>query len=80
MRLMESQVSAVAEKVSALKTAEYFAERRDRADFDAFDRAIDIQIGRIRKKIRDDVKSPKLIKTIRGVGYMFCGKTDTQPN
>jgi hypothetical protein len=30
--------SAVAEKVSALKTAEYFAERRGRADFDAFDR------------------------------------------
>jgi hypothetical protein len=30
--------SAVAEKVSALKTAEYFAERRGRADFRAFDK------------------------------------------
>lgn len=30
--------TAVAEKVSALKTAEYFAERRNRADFRAFDR------------------------------------------
>lgn len=30
--------SAVAEKVSALKTAEYFSDRRNRADFEAFDR------------------------------------------
>ena len=30
--------SAVAEKLSALKTADYFATRRGRADFDAFDR------------------------------------------
>jgi DNA-binding response OmpR family regulator len=45
--------------------------------FDAYDRAIDIQIGRIRKKIGDDSKSPKLIKTIRGIGYMFSGKTET---
>ncbi|HRJ13261.1 MAG TPA: helix-turn-helix domain-containing protein [Alphaproteobacteria bacterium] len=44
-------------------------------EFDAYDRAIDIQIARLRKKIRDDSKSPKLIKTIRGVGYMFAGET-----
>ena len=44
-------------------------------DFDAFDRAIDIQIGRIRKKINDNPRSPALLKTIRGVGYMFCGES-----
>ena len=48
-------------------------------DFDAFDRAIDIQIGRIRKKLGDDSKSSTLIKTVRGVGYMFSGKTDVSP-
>ena len=44
-------------------------------DFDAFDRAIDIQIGRIRKKINDDARSPVLLKTIRGVGYLFAGES-----
>jgi two-component system OmpR family response regulator len=44
-------------------------------DFDAFDRAIDIQIGRIRKKINDDPRSPVLLKTIRGVGYLFAGES-----
>ncbi len=42
-------------------------------DYDSFDRAVDIQIGRLRKKLGDDPKSPRLIKTVRGVGYMFIG-------
>lgn len=42
--------------------------------FDVFDRAIDIQIGRIRKKIGDDPKNNTLIKTVRGAGYMFSGE------
>ena len=37
--------SAVAEKVSAMKTAEYFADRRGRADFRAFDRIINRKRG-----------------------------------
>lgn len=43
-------------------------------DYDSFDRAVDIQIGRIRKKLNDDPKDPQYIKTVRGVGYMFCGE------
>lgn len=34
-------------------------------------RAIDIKVTRIRKKIRDDAMMPEMIKTVRGVGYMF---------
>ena len=44
--------------------------------YDVYDRAIDIQIARIRKKLQDDSKSSELIKTVRGVGYMFCGQTE----
>lgn len=39
-----------------------------------FDRSIDNQVSRLRKKIEDDPKSPKLIKTVRGGGYVFTGK------
>jgi two-component system, OmpR family, response regulator len=36
-----------------------------------FDRSIDVQVGRLRRKIEDDPKNPSLIKTVRGGGYMF---------
>ncbi len=38
---------------------------------DAFDRAVDVQVGRLRKKIESDPKEPEYIKTIRGGGYQF---------
>lgn len=61
----------------ALSREHLFELTRDN-DFDAYDRAIDIQIGRLRRKLRDDPKSPKIIKTIRGIGYMFCGETTAE--
>jgi len=40
-------------------------------DAQPFDRAVDVQISRLRKKIEPDPKNPTLIKTVRGGGYMF---------
>jgi two-component system OmpR family response regulator len=37
----------------------------------AFDRAIDIQISRLRQKLNEDARSPKIIKTVRNEGYML---------
>ncbi|WP_041633388.1 response regulator [Magnetospirillum gryphiswaldense] len=36
-----------------------------------FDRSIDIQVSRLRRKLNDDPKEPQLIKTVRGGGYLF---------
>jgi len=36
-----------------------------------FDRTIDVQVGRLRRKLEDDPRSPALIKTVRGGGYIF---------
>jgi two-component system, OmpR family, response regulator len=36
-----------------------------------FDRTIDVQVGRLRRKLDDDPQNPTLIKTVRGSGYMF---------
>jgi DNA-binding response OmpR family regulator len=40
-------------------------------DPDAFDRAIDVRITRIRRKIEPDPGNPKVIRTVRGAGYLF---------
>ena len=37
----------------------------------SLDRTIDVQVGRLRRKLNDDPKQPHLIKTLRGAGYMF---------
>lgn len=42
-----------------------------RDDF-PFDRSIDVRISRIRKKIEEDPKNPRLIKTVYGAGYLFA--------
>jgi DNA-binding response OmpR family regulator len=44
------------------------AEARDR---EAFDRAIDVRITRIRRKIEPDPAHPTVIRTVRGAGYLF---------
>ena len=36
-----------------------------------FDRTIDVQVGRLRRKLEDDPDNPTLIKTVRGTGYIF---------
>ncbi len=40
-------------------------------DWDPFDRSIDIRITRLRRKIETEPSKPQIIKTVRGVGYMF---------
>lgn len=40
----------------------------------AFDRSIDIRLGRLRRKIEKDSRNPELIKTIRNSGYIFTAK------
>jgi DNA-binding response OmpR family regulator len=36
-----------------------------------FDRTIDVQVGRLRRKLEDDPQKPTMIKTVRGTGYIF---------
>lgn len=40
-------------------------------DSSPFDRSIDVQISRLRNRLQDDGKSPQLIKTVRGAGYIL---------
>lgn len=43
-----------------------------------FDRAIDVQIARLRRKIEVDPASPELIKSVRGAGYLFSARVARQ--
>lgn len=45
-------------------------------DLDAFDRSIDVHVSRIRAAIEDDVRQPKRLITVRGIGYVFARISD----
>ncbi len=47
-------------------------EARDR-NYDVFDRSIDVHISSLRKKLHDDPKEPRFIRTVRSAGYMMVG-------
>ncbi|MGZ5138580.1 MAG: response regulator [Burkholderiales bacterium] len=41
-----------------------------------FDRAIDVQVSRLRHRLSEDAKEPSIIKTVRGEGYVFAAHVE----
>jgi DNA-binding response OmpR family regulator len=54
-----------------VKTREQLIEEVADREWDVFDRAIDMHISTLRKKLDDDPKEPRFIKTVRGYGYQL---------
>lgn len=50
---------------------DHIMDRLKGNDWSPFDRSIDTLVARLRKKIEGDTEHPRLIKTVRGVGYVF---------
>lgn len=55
---------------------EYIMDQMNGPDWTPFDRTIDNQVARLRKKIEPDPNNPKIIKTVRGVGYMLAADVE----
>lgn len=51
-------------------------ELQDRSDEASFDRAIDVRVSRLRSKLKDSPKDPKIIKTVYGAGYILISDAD----
>ena len=45
---------------------------------EAYDRAIDVQVSRLRQRLRDDRREPELIKTVRGEGYVLAASVEAR--
>lgn len=59
-----------------VKTRERLIEEVSARRFDVFDRSIDVHVSSLRKKLGDDARNPRFIKTIRGVGYSLHEPAD----
>ncbi len=62
----------LAERAGRVLSREQIMELARGNSEDAFDRSIDVHISRIRQKLGDDPKRPRLLKTVRGVGYLYA--------
>jgi two-component system phosphate regulon response regulator OmpR len=62
---------AFAERPNRVLSRDQLLELAHNRDWEPFDRSIDIRIARLRRKIEEDPSEPKILKTVRGAGYVF---------
>jgi DNA-binding response OmpR family regulator len=63
---------AMAERAGRVLTRDQIMAAVRGRELEAFDRSIDVHMGRIRMAIEEDQKAPERILTVRGVGYVFA--------
>ena len=64
-------LATLARAKGRVKTREQLLEDIADRNYDVFDRSIDVHISALRKKLGDDPKAPRFIKTVRTAGYMM---------
>jgi two-component system OmpR family response regulator len=61
----------LAEHPQQVLSRDFLLERTHGRESGPYDRSVDIQLSRLRRKVEDDPKDPRIIKTVRSGGYMF---------
>jgi len=62
---------ALLENAGRVLSRDFLLEHTRGREAGPFDRTIDVQIGRLRKKLEADVDDPQIIKSVRGAGYIL---------
>jgi DNA-binding response OmpR family regulator len=65
---------ALAERAGRVLSREQLMELAKGNAEESFDRSIDVHVSRLRHKLGDDPKRPRLLKTVRGAGYLLAGE------
>jgi DNA-binding response OmpR family regulator len=65
-------LKALAERAGRVLSRERLLDLAKGSAEEAFDRSIDVHISRLRQKLGDDPKQPRLLKTVRGAGYVLA--------
>jgi DNA-binding response OmpR family regulator len=69
-------LAALVESPNRPLTRDQLLDRTRSREWSPFDRSIDVLVARIRKKIEDDPTNPRLIKTVRSVGYVLSAQVE----
>lgn len=63
---------ALAERANRVLSREQLVDIVRGSAEEAFDRSVDVHISHLRSKLGDDPRNPRIIKTVRGIGYMLA--------
>ena len=66
-----SLLKVMVENAGKVLSRDFLLEQTRGREAAPFDRTIDVQVGRLRKKLEVDAEDPKLIKSVRGAGYIL---------
>lgn len=64
-------LTALARARGRVKTREQLLEAIADRNYDVYDRSIDVHISCLRRKLGDDPREPRFIRTVRSAGYML---------
>ncbi len=62
---------SLARACGRVKTREQLLREVSARELEVFDRSIDVHISSLRRKLGDDSKNPRWIRTVRAAGYMM---------
>jgi DNA-binding response OmpR family regulator len=65
---------ALAERAGRVLSRERLMELATGSAEESFDRSVDVHVSRLRHKLGDDPKRPRILKTVRGAGYVLAGE------
>ncbi|MFG6465791.1 response regulator [Roseateles sp. BYS87W] len=64
-------LAALVQHAGRVLSRDFLLEQTRGREAAPFDRTIDVQVGRLRKKLEADAENPQIIKSVRGAGYIF---------
>ncbi|RYZ35269.1 MAG: response regulator transcription factor [Myxococcaceae bacterium] len=74
-----SLLRVLAERAGRVLSREQLLDLVKGSADEVFDRSVDVHIFRLRQKLEVDPRNPRLLKTVRGAGYMLATETEAEP-
>lgn len=68
-------LAALAQRQGRVLSREQLLEAVAGRDYEVFDRSIDVLVGRVRRKLGESARDPRLIRTVRGEGYVLVAQS-----
>jgi DNA-binding response OmpR family regulator len=72
-------LKALAARAGRVLTREQLMDIAKGSAEESFDRSIDVHVSRLRHKLGDDPKRPRILKTVRGTGYLLADESALSP-